>query len=128
MTYSEKIRVLAQTNYWQCAYRASKDCGIKLFHNDTDLSGIQIAFLHWLETYSSLYKELGSFEDKYLTENVIKDSVRCDAYLYRRRKENEFEWKNLRIDEQARKSKNKNPNRKNSTGKESFIGVDLRTK
>ena len=82
------VRNLARSSYWQHMYLASQENGIKLFHNDTDLSGVQTLFLYWLGIYSMLYTDLAN-KEQFLTENVIKDSVRTDAYLVYKRKNQE---------------------------------------
>ena len=54
MNLESAIRKLAKSVYWQSAYKASKENGIKLFDNDTNLSGLQIIFLYWLSLYDFL--------------------------------------------------------------------------
>ncbi len=78
----KKVRKLARSFYWQNLYIASQECnGIKLFENESNFSGLQLMFLYWLRTYKSLYEGLALEESPYLTENVIEDDLRCDAYL-----------------------------------------------
>jgi len=73
-----QLRKLARSNSWQTLYSANKNCsGIKLFDNDSSFSDLQIRFLYWLEIYSMLYTELATKEDKFLTEAVINDEMRC---------------------------------------------------
>lgn len=82
----DSIRKLAKSTYWQNCYVNSKELGfISLFNNKTKLTKIQILFLHWLSIYNSLFQDLANEED-YLTEEVINDEIRTDAYLYFRRK------------------------------------------
>jgi hypothetical protein len=103
------IRILARSNYWQTLYvRAKELSSLKLFNNETDLTFFQIIFLQWLEIYHSLYVDLSS-DNKYLTENIIKDEIRADAYLYYRKKRRE----NKLFDKQERKAEN----RKEAPGK-----------
>lgn len=125
----KQIRKIARSNKWQVLYRASKECGsISLFKNTSNYSGIQIRFLYWLSVYDMLYSELARHEDVYLTEAVIEDDGRTDAYLIYRNKKNDYYWKNLRKEEQTRSLVNKNPNKKNKAffGKQTMINVDLR--
>jgi len=84
------IRNLAKSAYWQNLYMASKDTGsIHLFNNVNNFSGAQNLFLYWLRVYAMLYDDLSSKECKFLTQNVIDDVIRCDAYLYYKRKKYE---------------------------------------
>ena len=79
------LRKLAKSTYWQNYYVNSKELGnISLFDNNNRLSKIQILFLHWLSVYNSLYQDLSN-EDDYISEEVIDDEIRADAYLYWRR-------------------------------------------
>jgi len=82
----DKIRRLAKSSYFQNYYIHAKEFGtISLFKNTTNLSKIQIFFLHWLSVYNSLYQDLANEED-YLSEKVIDDDLRADAYLLWKRK------------------------------------------
>ena len=83
----DAIRRLARSTKYQQIYNRAKDLGsIRLFYNDVDFTKLQIYFLHWLEVYGILYSELDAKEN-YLTEDVLKDNVRTDAYLlYRKQK------------------------------------------
>lgn len=75
------LRKLAQSYKYQILYSRAKDLGtLKLFRNDSDLTSIQIRFLYWLEIYSSLYSDLASDKD-FIDEDIIKDNLRCEAYL-----------------------------------------------
>ena len=79
------LRKLAKSTYWQNYYVNAKELGnISLFDNSNRLSKIQILFLHWLSVYNSLYHDLSNEED-YISEDVINDDIRADAYLYWRR-------------------------------------------
>lgn len=81
----EFIRRLAKSYYWQGCYRQSKDLHLSLFENSKDLSKIQIIFLNWLSIYESLYQDL-NMEESYISEDVVNDPIRTDAYLFWRRK------------------------------------------
>lgn len=97
MNIESIIRKLARSHYWQTIYFSSKEIDrISLFENNNDFSGLQFYFLNWLRIYSMLYSELAEYTDKKLTEKVIEDDCRCDAYLYYRRKKIEFDWKKHR--------------------------------
>ncbi len=81
------LRKLAKSNRYQLLYNRAKELGtLRLFNNDNDLTKIQITFLYYLELYSSLYKDLGSREP-YISEEVINDETRCDAYILWRSRE-----------------------------------------
>lgn len=80
-----QIRKLAQSAYWQNLYANIKELhSLSLFKNRKNISKIQILFLHWLSVYNSLYHDL-AMEDDYISEEVIKDTIRTDAYLLWRR-------------------------------------------
>lgn len=79
------LRKLARDTYWQMLYQSAKEIKVDLFENKKGLSGIQLLFRHYLTLYSQLYENLGL--DEFLSEQVIKDDLRCDAYLYLKRVE-----------------------------------------
>ena len=82
------LRKLAKSNRFQSIYRRAKESGmIRLFKNDFDLSIIQEWFLHYLEVYNLLYKDLVNGE-KYITMDVIESDLRTDAYLLLKSKTN----------------------------------------
>ena len=123
----KSLRKLARSSYWQNLYRASQKCSnISLFSNFSDYSGIQVKFLYWLQTYQMLYDELSTFEDERLTENVIENDFRADAYLIHRNKKHEFLWKKYREDESNSRRKANHKKKFKHPGKESIIKVDLR--
>lgn len=124
-----QIRKISKSSKWQSLYRASKDCGsISLFQNKGDYSGLQIRLLYWLSVYDMLYSELARHEDRWLTEAVIVDDGRTDAYLVYRNKKHDHLWKKYRQDEKARDLSNRNPNKRkqSSSGRQTMINVDLR--
>lgn len=119
----KEIRKLARSVAFQNLYNASKDCAsIHLFNNVNTFSGLQKLILYWVATYSILYQELATLEDKFLTEQVLEDDVRCDAYLiYRKNKQTLF-WKNHRREEKVNEIKTRHPNQHKS-GKTSLIST-----
>lgn len=75
------IRNLAKSNKYQALYSRVKEIGsLKLFHNECDLSEAQRWFLYFLEIYHSLYTDL-YMEKEYISQEVIDDDIRTDAYL-----------------------------------------------
>lgn len=109
MDIEQQIRKLARSSYWLNIYRAAKEIGsINLFNNNKNFSGLQSVFLHWLEVYNSLYTDLAQKEWKYLSEDVINDNIRCDAFLFWRGKMREQEILQYRQDEKVRNLKLKN--------------------
>jgi len=126
MNIDAQIRKLAKTSYWQNIYKASEKCsGIKLFYNENTFSGLQSRFLYWLSTYDMLYTELATHEDELLTDAVLEDDDRTDAYLSHRTKKNDFLWRKHRQEEKEAQQKANKKGFK-SPGKESRINVDLR--
>jgi len=90
MKFDKEIRDLAMSFYWQKLYVSSKEInGINLFENACNFTGFQVMFLYWLEIYHSLYRDLSMKEYENLSENVIRDHRRCDAFLYWRQKDND---------------------------------------
>jgi hypothetical protein len=121
MDYIDVIRKLARSTYYQNIYSAAKDVGsIQLFENKNNYSGLQSLFLYWLKVYDLLYTELSQKEWKYLDEDVINDDCRCDAFLYWRGKQIEFELDKNKQEQKANNLKFKNP------GKVSNFDIDLR--
>ena len=121
----DKLRRLARSTYYQNLYNSSKEnSGIHLFQNIQNFSGLQVRFLYWLKVYDMLYTELQTMENDLLTEKVIQDELRCDAYLIWRSRYNEDKWKEYRKDE---KKRNKERNPRSSRGDEFIpLEVDLR--
>ena len=125
MNTENKIRQLAKSNYWQSIYFASKESSIELFENKTNLTSIQVRFLYWLQTYSMLYEELAKHEDKLLTEKVIDDNTRTDAYLYYRHKKYDYLFKKYKREEQLAEIRSRQPNKHKSDNAQ-LIEVDLK--
>lgn len=91
------IRNLARTNNWQTLYSNSKDLnGIKLFDNERDFSIIQLRFLRWLGTYNSMFVDL-AIKDEGISEYVIGDEIREDAYLQFRDKKRDKKKSNNKL-------------------------------
>ena len=124
---TKALRKLARSSYWQSLYRASKENGsISLFDNSFNFSGIQVRFLYWLKIYELLYEELGKHEDDFLSENVIMDDIRCDAYLQYRNKKHDYLWKKFRNDEKMAQVKQKHPGKFQGDNTR-LINCDLRS-
>lgn len=122
----DKLRKLARSNYWQNLYRATKECAnVQLFENINNFSGLQIRFIYYLTVYGMLYDELLRHEDDNLTEKVINDNERCDAYLIYRNKKHDYLWKKYRREEKLAEHKSRHPN-KHKSGNANLIEVDLR--
>jgi hypothetical protein len=83
-------------------------------------------FFYWLSIYEKLYDDLATEKDDFLTLKVIEDDIRTDAYLARKKKLNQHEWKKYRLDEKKRKLKGRHP-RKHKKGNMVPIEVDLRS-
>ena len=128
MDSESNIRKLAQMSQYQNLYEASKNCAnIQIFENVSNFSGIQARFLYWLQIYSMLYEEFLKHEDPFLTEAVISDDVRCDAYLMRRYKKHDANWAKYRREERTAEIKRRHPHKHRSGGKMNVIDVDLRS-
>ena len=84
------LKKLCRSNRMQIIYNRAKELsGIHLFDNDRDLSKIQVFFLYYLELYGILFSDLNTNE-KYISEEVIEDDVRTEAYLlYRKQKKSQ---------------------------------------
>jgi len=79
------LKKLAKSDSWQILYNRAKEIGtLKLFNNASDLSGVQVFFLYLLQMYNVLYQDLAESRD-YITEEVIEDDIRTEAYLLLRR-------------------------------------------
>lgn len=116
MDYIEEIRKLARSTYYQNIYSSSKELGsIHIFENIYNFSGIQVLFLFWLEVYSNLYSELSQKKWKYLDEKVIENDIRCDAFLYWRKQQNDIE-----IDKQKREQQINNLKLKDKSNVSTF--------
>jgi len=91
------LQNLAKSNNAQIIYHRAKDLGtLRLFNNDSDLSQIQIMYLYYLELYSMLYMDL-QMQEEYISEDIINDDLRCEAYLlYRRINKNKKQKSNTK--------------------------------
>lgn len=108
MILEKEIRKLARSEYWQTLYSMSKDGhAIQFFNNVNSLSGPQVSLLQWLRTYDMLYTEKAQKESYLLTDNVIKDDIRCNAYLYVRRIRIENEWAKHQQDKKVDEAKSR---------------------
>lgn len=88
------LRKICRSVKHQTIYSRTKEIGsLKLFENTNDLSKTQIIFLQWLEIYHSLYMDL-AMEKIYISEDVINDDLRTEAYLLWRRKHKKEDNKN----------------------------------
>ena len=92
MITEKALRKLARSRDYQIMYARSKDMGIKLFDNDTELTPIQLEFLQWLEIYNSIYSDLYCNKEG-LSEKVIENDFLCDGYLIYERREREAQVK-----------------------------------
>jgi len=83
--YIKILEKLARSDKYQIIYNRAKEInGLQLFDNVTNQSHLQIMFLHFLSLYSMLYQDLNSGED-FISEEVIEDSIRTEAYLLLRK-------------------------------------------
>lgn len=123
MHLEKELRKLAKSTYWQNLYHGSKDlCNINLFYNASDFSGIQVSFLYWLRAYNSIYENLSNQDFDFLNEEMIKDDIRVDAFLFWRQKHYDAERRNSKEEDTAKKlDKNTKP------GKKSYCQVDYRS-
>ena len=69
------IRKLAKSDKYQAIYN-SKEAGLRLFDNVTDISYAQQLFMSFVGMYSSLNTDifLGDISDKVLENNIYEDS------------------------------------------------------
>lgn len=116
----KKLRQLALTGYWQSLYRASKENGIQLFENNTNLSGLQVVFLYWCEIYSFLYDLIAKKEYPFLNDEYIKSDVRVDAFLYYRKRQTELELAKNKEEQLRQKTKFKG-----KPGNQTFFDVEF---
>ena len=72
-----------------------------------------------------LYSELAKHEDDCLSQAVIDDNDRTDAYLIYRNKKQDFLWRKYRREEKLAEHKTKHP-KKHKNGKSQLIDVELR--
>jgi len=123
-----KLRNLAKTVYWQNIYNASQKCSnIQIFNNVANFSSLQVRFLHWLSVYKLLNDEIATHEDSQLTQAVIEDEYRTDAYLIHRNKKNDYLWKKHKREERETQIKANRTKNFKHPGKETTIDVELRS-
>ena len=115
-----KIRQLSRSSYWQSLYKASKENGIQLFENRTNLSGLQVVFLYWLEIYNFMYDMIAKKEYDFLNEEYLKNDIRVDAFLYYRKRHNELELAKSKEEQLQQRNKFKG-----KEGKQTYFNVDF---
>ena len=94
----EILQKIARSNEHQILFNRTKEIGsLRLFNNNSDLSNIQNYYLYFLELYSMLYNDLNSKEE-FLTEEVIQDTIRVEAYLLLRKEKKETSTNHRTID------------------------------
>lgn len=82
----DAIRELASSFEYQMLYARMQDgLDVEFFVNKKDFTENQLTFLYWLQVYHGLYQSL-SMDEPYLNDEVIKNPIRCDAYLRFRKK------------------------------------------
>ena len=75
------LKKLARSNKYQLLYSQAKELSnLRLFNNEIELSKIQLLFLNWLSVYNMLLTDLAN-KEKYISEEVINDDLRTEAYL-----------------------------------------------
>jgi len=122
----DQLRRMAKNSYYQNLYDMFKSGShIQMFDNTCNFSSVQVRFLYWLSIYHLLYEDLMKHEDDLLTQAVIDDNDRVDAYLIYRNKKHDYLWKKYRTEEKISEHKAKHPN-KHKDGKTNLIDVDLR--
>jgi hypothetical protein len=81
MNIYDYIRKIAKSYKYQFLYSRIKEINqLGFFVNTNDLTKVQLEFLQWLTIYNSLYNDLNQKEE-FITEEVIEDDLRTDAYL-----------------------------------------------
>ena len=85
----ELLQKIARSGEHQTLFNRTKEIGsLRLFRNSSDLSSVQNYYLYFLELYSMLYNDLSS-KAEFLTEEVIQDTLRVEAYLLIRKEKKE---------------------------------------
>lgn len=89
----ELLQKLARSDEHQILFNRSKEISsLQLFKNNSDLSKIQTLYLYFLSLYSMLFQDLSSGED-YISEEIIEDSIRTEAYLLLRKEKKDKKQK-----------------------------------
>jgi hypothetical protein len=86
------IRDLVLSHKYQVLLK-SKDLNLRLFKNEFDLNKSQIEFLYWADIYNRLFEILATKRFKNLTEKVILNKTRCDAFMV---------WLNKQVEEDSK--------------------------
>ncbi len=106
------IRTLAKSYYWQSIFARSKEIpgSVRLFENKSDFTKLQLLFLQQLEIVSGLYQDLAMGEDL-ISEEVVNDELRSEAYLLYRKNKRDQERSNKNINNQTPPGVTTNPNK-----------------
>jgi len=79
----KKLRQLAKSNYYQNLYYHVREHGFRLFHNEHDMTELQMFFLNYLDFYSTLHLDLAMGD---IDEIVFDNEIFEDAYYAYRTK------------------------------------------
>jgi len=82
--YLSELRRLAKTDYYQSMYTASKELGLQLFRNNTDLTKMQLWFLAYMSIYNVINTDIAMGE---IGERVLENEIYEDAYLIYKKKQ-----------------------------------------
>jgi hypothetical protein len=82
---------------------------------------IQLVFIHELTKCHNLYEEMSTMKPKYLTDAVIHDNLRCEAYLV---------WRNHQLEVQKQNeefmNEQKNSNKVNHDSKPGSFSFEMK--
>lgn len=103
--FDKIIRLLARGWKYQTLFSASEKFKISRFDFE-NYNKLQMTFLHFIILYHNMYESL-SMEDEMLSEQVIADDMRLDAYLYYRTYRKKQDKKNDEFRKKHEKTTNK---------------------
>lgn len=99
------IRKICKSWKYQTLFSTSERFRISTF-DFKDYNKMQLTFFHYLILYHNIYEAL-SMEDEMLSEGVIEDDMRFDAYLYYKNYRKKQDKKNEEFKRKHEKTNNK---------------------
>jgi|WetSurSiteA1Bulk_404760.scaffolds.fasta_scaffold28119_2 hypothetical protein len=114
--YLYTARKLAQNEYYQSLYNVSKELGFHIFSNTTQLTRIQVLFLHYISMYASINFDIAVGD---IDERVLENDTYVDAYLIYRSQANKNQTKE--VAKEKRKYREQSEEESSTTKKSSWL-------
>jgi len=90
------LSMMARSDYYQTLYREYREGRLEIFKNRTELTGLQVAFLKWLEIFHIIKEDIIN-KEPCAFKDIVNSPMRVQAYLvYKFNKRNKSSTGNKR--------------------------------